>query len=115
MKRFVAAAGLLVLGAIATPVSASDLCELLQPCRAPAKYASGTFLAKPDVREVGMDVVRARCNDVHVAAGEGALGCASFEGDRRVVIVPAAVKKISPGLFRLLVEHELAHCRGWVH
>lgn len=113
--KFLALAALVLLGAAAPANASSDLCELLQPCRAPAQYASGAFVAKPVVREVGMEVVRSRCNDTHVAAGEGALGCASFESGACVVLVPKDVKAISPELFRLIVEHELAHCRGWVH
>lgn len=111
--RWLALLALLFIGTETS--SASDLCMLLQPCKAPARYASGAYIAKPEVREVSMQTVSQYCNDTHVAAGAGALGCATIEGGTCLVLVPKEVRAISPQLFKLIVEHELAHCRGWVH
>lgn len=117
--------------------STATLCEILQPCQPPAQYASGAYLAKPVVRNVTLRELQGICGGGYAAflgdkmkrrevslqaamasgqaADFGILGCAALDTASCVVHVPSDVKTALPDLYRLVLSHELAHCRGWVH
>lgn len=138
MKHFV----LLVVVAVMAPSAAhatkkhystQELCQLLQPCLPPARYASGPYLAKPVIRRVTLRQVQSICGGADatrqghqyrsdskqtaVSSGGdlGTLGCALIEGADCIVHVPIDLKSVLPELYRIVLVHELAHCRGWVH
>jgi hypothetical protein len=117
--------------------STATLCEIVVPCQPPAEYASGAFLAKAVVRHVPLRQIQIICGGGYaaflgekakqrplslqaaIASGQaadfGILGCADLNATTCVVHVPSDVKLALPELFRLVLAHELAHCRGWVH
>ena len=104
--------------------SKAQLCQVVQPCEAPARYASGPFLATPVVRQVSLPEVQAICGGRALrpffgaraaSMGTGIMGCARFDGSACVVHVPKDVKAAIPDLYDVILRHELAHCRGWVH
>jgi hypothetical protein len=101
----------------AAAASDAELCALLEPCKAPAAFTNKPYLAKPVIKEVSMSEVRLACinPDVAVSHAQNPLGCTSFEGNSCVITIPAELKNVSGQLYRLVLEHELAHCRGWVH
>jgi hypothetical protein len=94
----------------------AELCVLLQPCRPPAAFSRGPFVAEPDIRVVDLKSLRKICTrGLHLGRDERAFGCAAFQRGRCVVHLPREIQTLSPALFRIIKEHELAHCRGWVH
>lgn len=113
--------------------STEQLCQILQPCQAPPQYASGPYLAKPIVRRVSLQQVQSICGGGYAAflgkrarpksiqaavasgGGFGTLGCAQLNATECIVHVPSDLSAVLPQLFRLVLAHELAHCRGWVH
>ena len=117
--------------------STAMLCEILQPCQPPARYASGAYLAKPAVRHVTLRQLQGICGGGYAAflgdkakqrpvsvqaalasgdaADLGILGCAALDTTSCVVHVASDVRAALPDLYRLVLAHELAHCRGWVH
>jgi hypothetical protein len=113
--------------------STTQLCEILQPCEAPARYASGPYLAKPAIRHVSLKQIQGICGSaysrflgprtghetvqaaVSANAGFGTLGCAQLTASACIVHVPSDLRAVLPDLYRLVLAHELAHCRGWVH
>lgn len=142
MKKLLLIVGLALMTpatAQATKVrfSTQTLCEILQPCQPPPPYASGAFLAKPIVRHVTLTQLQGICGGGYaaflgdkakkrpvslqaaMASGQasdfGILGCAALDTTSCVVHLPADVKAAIPDLYQLVLAHELAHCRGWVH
>jgi hypothetical protein len=124
--RIVCIAGLLAIGLTATiaPDGASaklnkrEFCAATQYCRIPARYRSGPFLAKPLLREVSLREIQKRCSGhtvVPFGVANPVVGCARLQGEDCVVYLPKEVRAISEEMFAMVVEHELAHCRGWVH
>ncbi len=101
------------------PISISEetICAVLQPCTVPASFSSGPFLAPPEVRDVPLARIQRICSGgMHASAGGNSLlGCAQLAGGRCVVHVPADIKRAVPVLYRMILQHELAHCRGWRH
>jgi hypothetical protein len=117
--------------------STSNLCELLLPCLPPAQFANGAFLAKPVIQNVTLSQLQTVCGGGYAAllgdkakqrqvslqaamasgdaADFGILGCTDLNAVSCVVNVPGEVKAELPELYRLVLTHELAHCRGWVH
>ena len=114
--------------------STAQLCKILQPCQPPAQYASGPYLAKPVIRHVTLKQIQVVCDkghsrlrrvwtpqgnetmhDVSSNADNDILGCAQLNANACIVYVPSNLKSVLPDLYRLVVAHELAHCRGWVH
>ena len=100
-------------------LSTAELCEVLQPCLTPAQYASGPFVEKPVIKLVTFRQVQSICGSGGQhgdAVGDDAiLGCAQLTGMGCIVHVPRDIKAKSPQIFDLILAHELAHCRGWVH
>jgi hypothetical protein len=129
MRRLflIAAAVVLASAAHAMTFSKVQLCQILQPCEVPQRFASGPFREKPVVRKVSLRDIQTICggrrpfpgNRDRAAAADadvpGLLGCAQFVGGACVVHVPGDLEAAVPELYRLIVDHELAHCRGWVH
>src|SRR6478735_8429290 len=115
MRSLIAALGILVLAGTAVEskgsYSTADLCKVLQPCLAPAKYSSGPFLAKPHIRVVSLREVQSACGSpfaskfkgtatIHaVMSGDGTLGCAKFANNACVVHVPGDLKGKLPDLY----------------
>ena len=112
--------------------STEQLCQILQPCQAPPQYASGPFLAKPIVRRISLRQLQSVCGGGYAAflgkkappqsiqaavasGGFGTLGCAQLKATECIVHVPSDLGVVLPQLYRLVLAHELAHCRGWVH
>ncbi len=132
---FLVAIGVMATAGMARAESytTEQLCQVLQPCLPPAQYASGPFIAKPVVRQVTLRQLQSACGGGYAAllgdkyrpesiqavvssgANFGALGCAQLTSGECVVHVPSDLKAVLPGLYRLVLNHELAHCRGWVH
>ncbi len=126
MKSFVTLLAALLLAPAATlappcahaaTFSKQQLCMVLQPCEPPAKFASGPFLAKPVIREVSLRDIQRICGagSAHAAANGDIMGCARLEPTECIVHVPKDVKAAVPELYDVVLRHELAHCRGWVH
>jgi hypothetical protein len=125
MKLVFALAAMMALPAAAEAApeyALATLCQVLQPCQPPAQFASGPYLAPPVILEVTLDEIQAACDNGHralIGKGQAAapafMGCAAFVGSGCVVHVPADVKLAVPELYDLILAHELAHCRGWVH
>jgi hypothetical protein len=139
MKRFMLLASI----ALMLPVTAlaqqkahystAQLCQILQPCLPPAQYAKGPFLAKPVVRQVSLRQLQSVCGGGYAAflghkarpesiqaavdaGGDfGTLGCAQVTASDCIVHVPSDLQAVLPDLYRLVLAHELGHCRGWVH
>ena len=117
--------------------STATLCEILQPCQPPPQYARGAFLAKPVVQHVTLRQLQGICGGGYAAflgdkatqrpvslqaalasgntADLGILGCTDLNATSCTVHVPSDVKAALPELYQLVLAHELAHCRGWVH
>jgi hypothetical protein len=142
MKNLLLIASLASLLPAAAPAaqgrfSSQTLCEILQPCRPPPAYASGAFLAKPVIHHVTLRQLQSICGGGYAAflgdkannrpvslqaamasgqaADFGILGCAALDTTACVVHLPGDVKATLPELYGLVLAHELAHCRGWVH
>jgi hypothetical protein len=101
-------------------VTKREFCAVMQYCRIPARYRNGPFLAKPVIREVSLVEVKRGCSAGGDVASKGILseyilGCARIVGANCVIYVPKEVRTISSEIFDMVLEHELAHCRGWVH
>lgn len=73
----------------------------------PAHFRSGTYLAPPKIRFLP----REKTFEVCLAATRiTTLGCAEIYADAcRVTIAD----DLPPTFLKAVVEHELAHCRGW--
>ena len=117
--------------------SIETMCAALQPCQPPAKYASGPLLKPSHIVNVTLGQVQKICGRGWIAflgeeafaggpgtvqamtAGENfgpsVLGCAQLTAANCVVHVPSEFKSELPELYDLVLAHELAHCRGWVH
>lgn len=114
-----------------TKYSTAQLCQIVHPCLPPAEFARGPFLAKPLIKKMALREVQAVCGvpvadiggttpagRIHAAmaaGGAGALGCAQISADVCTVHVASDLQAAIPELYRLILHHELAHCRGWVH
>lgn len=101
-------------------VTKREFCAVMQYCRIPVRYRKGPFLAKPVIREVSLDEVRRGCNAGTEVSRKGILGdyilgCARVVGANCVIYIPSEVRTVSEEIFAMALEHELAHCRGWVH
>jgi hypothetical protein len=95
-----------------------EFCAATRYCRIPARFLSGPFLAKPLLREVPLREIQKRCSDhavIPFGVASPVVGCARFQSENCVVYLPKEVRAISQEMFDMVVEHELAHCRGWVH
>ena len=120
------------------PFSTATMCEVLQPCRPPAQYASGPFLEPPQIVPVTLRRVQAICGAGYAAflgkdaiasgpatvqavkaSGGGfnfsIMGCAQLTGNACIVHLPSDLRAEMPELYALVLAHELGHCRGWVH
>lgn len=115
---------LLVSLALALPIAAqaktkkfsmTTICAVLMPCQPPPRYASGPFLEKPVIELVTLREIQTICGDYGARGDEGILGCAGLTPTSCIVHVPSDVKAGLPEVFRVILAHELAHCRGWVH
>jgi hypothetical protein len=118
--------------------STAELCEILQPCQPPARFASGPFVVPPVIEKVTLRQVQSICGrgysaflgkqrnlgpeTVQAALASAAssfhseiMGCAQLQPTRCVVHVPSDLQAQLPDLYKLIVAHELGHCRGWVH
>lgn len=136
MKRYVLFISLVLMMpavAHAQKYSTAQLCEILQPCQAPARYSSGPYLAKPVIQQVSLKQLQRVCGggssrflgpraghetvQAAVSANRDfdTLGCAQLTPSACIVHVPSDLRAVLPGLYRLVLAHELAHCRGWVH
>jgi hypothetical protein len=127
----VVAGVLFVTAAHAMTFSKAQLCVVLQPCEPPAQFASGSFVEKPVIRKITLREIQVVCGagyrpflgdrgvEAAVAAADAGapsiMGCAQFVGSACVVHVPKDVEAAVPQLYALILAHELAHCRGWVH
>lgn len=101
-------------------VTRREFCSVMQYCRIPLRYRKGPFLAKPVIREVSVSEVRKGCSTNAEGASKGilddyVLGCARIVDEECVIYVPTEARMISDEIFDMVIEHELAHCRGWVH
>jgi hypothetical protein len=121
MLKQVALAGLVLAsaslaGGVAHAEFAHDtICQILQPCDPPAQYSSGPFLAQPVIMDMDQHEMALTCNgSAHGAAG-GALGCATFKQGYCIVTMSRDIKETLPELYQVILQHELGHCRGWVH
>ena len=117
---FIGAAAAMAPNAAYAKLKKADFCEAAKYCRIPAKFRSGPFLAQPQLREVSLRDIQKRCSKSGHAAGpfgvaSPVVGCAMFQGTNCVVYLPKEVRAISQEMFDMVVEHELAHCRGWTH
>lgn len=45
----------------------------------------------------------------------GIMGCAELTGTSCIVHVPSDLQAEIPDLYKIVMAHELGHCRGWVH
>ena len=138
MKRLLLLAGITLMLPFAAHAqksrySTTQLCQILQPCQPPAQYASGPYVAKPVIRQVSLRQIQSICGSGYAAflgtkahpdsvqaavdaGGDfGTLGCAQLNAGDCVVHVPSDLQAALPELYRLVLAHELAHCRGWVH
>jgi hypothetical protein len=120
MKLFVAILAAIVLAPAAVNAasySREQLCMILQPCEPPRAFASGPFVAEPVIIEVTLRQIQQRCGSAseNIVAADTIMGCALLEPTRCVVHVPKDVKAAIPELYDVVLRHELAHCRGWVH
>lgn len=111
--------------------STAQMCQIVQPCLPPAQFASGALLAKLVLKKLPLRDVQSICGgpfaflgekarpaNIHAAIasnGSGALGCAQLTSDACTVHVAADLGAAVPELYQLVLRHELAHCRGWVH
>jgi hypothetical protein len=100
--------------------SVDQICKILEPCLPPAKYDSGSFVEPPVIVPVTLTQIQSICsNDIDgISPGSGfpsIMGCATFEGGKCVVHVPADVSATIPDLYNVVLRHELGHCRGWTH
>jgi hypothetical protein len=98
--------------------SEATLCKILVPCEPPAQYAAGPYLAPPIIRQVTLARIQTVCRNAGDASSgdlPGIMGCAAFEAGACVVHVPSDLKSTIPELYSVILRHELAHCRGWVH
>jgi hypothetical protein len=103
----------LALLATASVAQAHDetACLGLPTCQPPAKYASGPFLQKPIIRIVSARDLQSICQYAIGAQGDTILGCAEMTGTTCLVRIAKEVRQA--GLYETVVNHELAHCRGW--
>jgi hypothetical protein len=119
-------AALLAIGLVAgiaadaghAKVKKRDFCAATQYCRIPAQFQRGPFLAKPLLREVSLREIQKRCSGhsmVPFGVANPVVGCARLQSENCVVYLPKEVRAISEEMFAMVLEHELAHCRGWVH
>ncbi len=138
MKRLILWVGIALMLPLAANAakphySTQQLCQILQPCLPPAQYARGPYVAKPVIRQVSLKQLQGICGGGYAAflgskarpesvqaavdAGGnfGALGCAQLNASDCLVHVPGDLQAVLPELYRLVLAHELAHCRGWVH
>lgn len=120
LKMLVAAAAIAVTAPFmsAAPASAGgiDLCQIVDHCRAPARYATGPFRAEPVVRTMDARNLATWCSNGQGLGGqEGPLGCTELGSDRCLVFISDKVRPASRELYDLVLAHELAHCRGWIH
>ena len=138
MKRLLLLAGIALMlpftaHAQKSRYSTAQLCQILQPCLPPAQYASGPYVAKPTVRQLSLKQIQGVCGGyarflgktpqgpetvqaaVDAGGNFGTLGCAQLNAGGCVVHVPSDLQAVLPELYRLVLAHELAHCRGWVH
>lgn len=109
-----------------------QLCEILRPCQAPARYTSGPYLAIPVIRHVSLKRIQGICGGSYARLGPrtghetlqgavlahgdiGTLGCAQLTASACIVHVPSDLRTVLPDLYHIVLAHELAHCRGWVH
>jgi len=99
--------------------SVGRLCQILDHCQSPSRYASRPFLAPPAVYELTLGEVQRVCRAPRRLFGgapaSNIMGCSHFVGTRCVVYVPKDVRAVLPELYDLILAHELAHCRGWTH
>lgn len=97
--------------------STATMCAALQPCMAPAKYSSGEFPEKPIIKHVTMNQLQAICGSSgdNASGTDGVIGCAQHTGTACIVHLPSKLRAEIPELYRLVLAHELAHCRGWKH
>jgi hypothetical protein len=127
MRTFPIAA-LLAIGAFASVVpdtghaklSKREFCAVAEYCRIPVQFRRGPFLAQPLLREMPIREIQKNCSrDGHAAGPFGVnspvIGCAKFQDTNCVVYLPKEVRDLSKDIFDMVVEHELAHCRGWTH
>ena len=78
MRIFLFLLGALLLvptsaSAMKTRFSTAEMCQVLQPCQPPAKFAKGSFLAKPVIREVSLREVQSVCGGAGDRAAFGRL------------------------------------------
>lgn len=121
----------------ATPLhfTANELCKVLLPCRPPARFATGMFLEPPQIERMQLNRLQYECTQgerivakpgmpgfakIQHALGlyggqETIMGCALLTSDSCIVHVPSDIEVRIPMLYRLILDHELGHCRGWVH
>lgn len=103
-------------GFVPNHFSKETLCKVVYPCVPPARYRSGAFLAPPKVVSVSMAQIQRICANETMAMGEvpTVMGCAELTGTQCIVHVSDSLKQID-GLYDVVLQHELGHCRGWVH
>jgi hypothetical protein len=100
--------------------SVDEICEILVPCLPPARYDHGPFVEPPLILDVTLRQIQSICsNGDEGPAPEGTLpsimGCAEFEDGKCVVHVPSDIEASIPDLYKVVLRHELGHCRGWTH
>ena len=132
MSALLAAAVVLTAASVDTHAaglrtSTAELCEMLVPCQPPAQFARGPYLGTPVIRHVGMRHIETICGfsgyeaflgrrTIHTAGSGGdVLGCTEITGGSCIVHLPSELRARLPALYRLVLAHEMGHCRGWVH
>ena len=126
----------LAFAAVKAPhFTTSELCAVLLPCLPPTRYTRGPFVEPPTIERVSLATIQQACSTgenivlspsgkatprVQQALGNfggglSIMGCALITNTSCIVHVPSDVEKVIPRLYDIVVEHELGHCRGWVH
>ena len=121
--------------AAAYAARAGVLCAVLLPCLPPTRYTRGPFVEPPTIERVSLATIQQACSTGenivlsptskktpriqqalgNFGGGLSIMGCALITNTSCIVHVPSDVEKVIPRLYDIVVEHELGHCRGWVH
>src|SRR6185503_18746319 len=103
--------------ATASAVQAHDgtACLGLPTCQPPSKYTSGPFLQRPIIRIVSGRALQSICANGVGASGDTIVGCAEMTGTTCVIRIAKEARQAGASLYNAVLNHELAHCRGWRH
>lgn len=90
-------------------------CLGVPTCLPPAKYASGPFLQPPVIRLVRARDLQSICANGIGAPGDTIVGCSEMTETTCLVRIAREARLGSGSLYQAVLNHELAHCRGWRH